>query len=171
MDSFEYKTISAIRFIGKETHRHESMEWRKELFNTLDAMIEHESEFNHDMMFCHHYGKGVNQERWHGFWGRFMKADTQVPEGFVHWDLMPDDTDTSYLTFRSQFAFAKFSGDLKAMHATEGYDSDAMYDITRNKILGQGVNIPYPETYWTAEVFLNGACDDWSTAYLFSIIL
>jgi AraC-like DNA-binding protein len=171
VDSFEYKTIPAVRFIGKETGDHESMEWRRDLFDKLNSMTEYKSGFDHDMMFCHHYGKGVNQERWHGFWGKFMKVDTPVPEGFVYWDLIPDDTDAPYLTFRSQFAFAKFTGDLHAMHKTEGYDSDAMYDVTRNIILGQGVTIPYPEIYWTAEVFLNGACDDWSTAYMFSVVL
>ena len=56
------------------------------------------------------------------------------------------------------------------MHKREGYDSDAMYDVTRNIILGDGVNIPYPDKYWTAEVFLDG-CDKPGTAYLFSIEL
>jgi len=172
IDYFEYITLPAVRFIGKETHGIDakSEEWLRELFNTLDTMTEYKSGFDHDMMFCHHYGKGVNQEPWHGFWGRFMKADTPVPEGFVHWDLVPDDADTPYLTFRSQFAFAKFSGDLQAMHKSEGYDGDAMYDVTRNIILGQGVAIPYPDIYWTAEVFLNGACAGWSTAYMFSVV-
>jgi hypothetical protein len=54
------------------------------------------------------------------------------------------------------------------MHSREGFDSDAMYDVTRNIILGDGVGIPYPEKYWTAEVFLNG-WDKYSTGYLFSI--
>jgi len=34
-------------------------------------------------------------------------------------------------------------------------------------MLGQGVNIPYPDKYWTAEVFPDG-CDKYSTAYMFS---
>ena len=46
----------------------------------------------------------------------------------------------------------------------------AMYDVTRNIILGQGVQIPYPDKYWTAEVFLNGVEND-STAYMFSVEL
>jgi hypothetical protein len=179
VDHFEYKTLPTVRFIGREcmpnptddiTIRKNDMKIRKCVFAVLDEMSEYKSGFDFDMLFMHHYGKGVIQEPWHGFWGRFMKADTPVPEGFVYWDLVPDDTDTPYLTFRSQFAFAKFSGDLEAMHKSEGYDSDAMYDVTRNIILGQGVTIPYPEIYWTAEVFLNGACDDWSTAYLFSVV-
>ena len=42
-----------------------------------------------------------------------------------------------------------------------------MYDVTRNIMLGQGVCIPYPDKYWTAEVFLDG-CGKPSRAYLFS---
>lgn len=57
--------------------------------------------------------------------------------------------------------------EMDAMHRREGYDSDAMYDVTRNIMLGQGVPIPYPGKYWTAEVFLDG-CDQYSTAYMFS---
>ena len=171
VDSFEYKHMPAFRFIGKECGDHESMEWRRELFRVLDTMAEHKSGFDHDLFFAHHYGKGVDKEPFHGFYGRFVAADTPVPDGFVYWDFVPDDTDTPYLTFRSQFAYATFSGDMEAMHKSEGYDCDAMYDVTRNIILGQGVVIPYPETYWTAEVFLNGACDDWSTGYLFSVVV
>lgn len=172
VDSFEYKTMPPMRFIGKECIEHDpiDMSWELDVVHTLDAMVDHKSGFDYDLLFQHHYGKAVDQERWHGFWGRFMSADAPVPDGFLYFDFVPNDTDTPYLTFRSQFAFAVFSGDLAVMHKSEGYDSDAMYDITRNIMLGQGVNIPYPDKYWTAEVFLNG-CDKWSTAYLFSVVL
>ena len=179
VDSFEYKQVPAIRFIGKECLHNpgddkdiceNDINIRKDVFTVLDAMQQYKSGFDYDVLFMHHYGKGVDKEPWHGFWGRFMAADTPVPEGFVSWDLVPDDSDTPYLTFRSQFAFAKFSGDIEAMHKREGYDSDAMYDVTRNIILGQGVTIPYPEIYWTAEVFLDGS-DECGTAYMFSVIL
>ena len=179
IDSFEYKTLSVMRFIGLEvddesgnieTAKKNNKDARVNIFRTLDNMEEYKSDFDYDILLQHHYGKGVDVERWHGFWGRFMKADTPVPEGFVHWDFVLDDDNTPYLTFRSQFAFATFSGDIEAMHKSEGYDSDAMYDVTRNIILGQGVNIPYPEIYWTAEVFLEGF-DKPSTAYMFSVVI
>jgi len=179
LDSFEYKQLPAMRFIGMEClHnpddnkeiREKDIEIRKSVFSVLNDMNEHKSGFDYDILFMHHYGKGVDKEPWHGFWGRFMTADTPVPEGFVHWDFVPDDNNAPYLTFRSQFALAKFSGDIEAMHRREGYDSDAMYDVTRNIILGQGVTIPYPEIYWTAEVFLDGY-DKPGTAYMFSVVL
>jgi len=96
-----------------------------------------------------------------------MKADAPVPEGFLYFDFISHNDGKTGLPFISQFAFASFSGDMNAMHKHEGYDSDAMYDVTRNIMLGQGVNIPYPDKYWTAEVFPDG-CDKYSTAYMFS---
>jgi len=175
MDSFEYKQMPAMRFIGKESCEGDGFdteEGLQELFNVLKVMTEYKSGFDYDVLFQHHYGKGVDVERWHGFWGRFMKADTPVPEGFVHWDFVPDEIDKPYLTFCSQFAFATFSGDIKAMHNDEGTDGGRMYDVTRNLILSQGVNIPYPDIYWTAEVWLDGCDNDKpSTAFMFSVII
>lgn len=173
VDSFEYKKMSAMRFIGQECGEHENMEWRKEIMRTLDAMNEYKSDFDYDVLFMHHYGLCVDVGPWHGFWGRFMRADTPVPKGFICFDFVPHRDQNDFKAgppFYSQFAFATFSGDSDAMHKREGYDSDAMYDVTRNIILGQGVNIPYPDKYWTAEVFLNG-CDKYSTAYMFSVEL
>lgn len=99
-----------------------------------------------------------------------MKADTPVPDGFVSFDFVPQRMIDDFVAgppYISQFAYAVFKGDIDSMHKIEGFDSDAMYDVTRNMILGQGVNIPYPDKYWTAEVFLNG-CENPSTAYMFS---
>jgi len=172
VESFEYKKMPAMRFVGRECGREgdnlDNAEVRKELFCVLDGMGEHKSGFDHDVLFMHHYGRGVDVERWHGFWGRFMKADAPVPEGFVHFDLVEHNDGKAGLPFVSQFALATFSGDTDAMHKREGYDSDAMYDVTRNIILGQSVCIPYPQKYWTAEVFLNGHAKP-STAYMFGI--
>jgi len=172
VDSFEYKKLPAMRFIGKECIEHDEadMSWKLDIMRTLDAMTEYKSDFDYDVLFQHHYGKPVDVERWHGFWGRFMKADTPAPEGYVPFDFVPQRDVKNFVEgppFFSQFAFAIFSGDMKAMHKSEGYDSDAMYDVTRNIILGQNVNIPYPDKYWTAEVFLDG-CDKYSTAFMFS---
>ena len=173
--SFEYKKMSALRFIGKECIEHDAADkrWKLALMRTLDGMAAYQSGFDQDLLLMHHYGLNVDVGPWHGFWGRLMKADTPVPEGFVHFDFVPCRDENSFQNgppFIAQFAHAIFSGDPVAMHKREGYDSDAMYDVTRNIILGQGVNIPYPAKYWTAEVFPDG-CDKWSTAYLFGVEL
>ena len=172
--SFEYKKMPAMRFIGREDGDLDididNMDVRKKLFETLEAMRDYKSGFDYDVLFMHHYGLGVDVGPWHGFWGRFMKAGAPVPEGFCSFDFVPQRDGGNFTAgepFLSQFAYAIFEGDMDAIHGREGYDSDAMYDITRNTMLGQGVNIPYPEKYWTAEVFLDG-CDKYSSAYMFN---
>lgn len=167
VDSFEYKKMPAMRFIGREGNDLDRIEIRKKLFRILDDMNEYTSDLPYDVLFMHHYGLGVDVGPWHGVWGRFMRAETPVPEGFLYFDFVPYNDGKAGPAYISQFAYATFSGDLDAMHRREGYDSDAMYDVTRNIMLGQGVQIPYPDKYWTAEVFLDG-CDKYSTAYMFS---
>ncbi|MDF2542457.1 MAG: hypothetical protein K0S47_2175 [Herbinix sp.] len=167
VDTFEYKKMSAMRFIGREGDDLADVEVRKKLFCILDTLNEYKSDLDYDVLFMHHYGQCVDVGPWHGFWGRFMKADTPVPEGFIYFDFILHNDGKAGLPFLSQYAYATFSGDMNAMHQCEGYDSDAMYDVTRNIMLGQGIQIPYPGKYWTAEVFLDG-CDKYSTAYMFS---
>ena len=170
VNSFEYKTMPAMRFIGREGEDFIDVEARKNLFRTLDTMNEYQSGFDYDVLFMHHYGLGVDVGPWHGVWGRFMRAGTPVPEGFLSFDFVPNNDGKAGPPYCSVFAYATFCGDMGAMHSAEGYDSDAMYDVTRNIILGQGVNIPYPDKYWAAEVFPDG-CDKYSTAYLFGVEL
>lgn len=173
VESFEYKTMPAMRFIGKEFFEKNPRNLSRELamFAALDQLDENKSGFDYDVLLLHHFGKGVDVEPCHGFLGRFTKADTPVPQDFVSVDFIPRrDTSEFGPPYLSQFAFVKFAGDKTAMHRRDGYDSFAMYDVTRNIILGQGVQIPYPDKYWTAEVFLNGVEND-STAYMFSVEL
>ncbi len=175
VERFEYMKMPAMRFIGRERREGDGLdtvEGLRKLFGIFDTMSECKSGLDFDVLLQHHYGKGVDAQRCHGFWGRFMKADAPVPEGFIYFDFVPlrDADPAAGPPFISQFAFAMFSGDMEAMHKREGYDIDAMYDVTRNIMLGQGVEIPYPDKYWTAEVFLDG-CDNCSTAYMFSAIV
>ena len=175
VDSFDYRQMHGMRFIGMEyfyepdnTANLDAVQ--KKVASALDSVPEHASGFDYDLILTHHFGKGVDAERNHDYVGRFMKAGAPVPEGFAHWDFTPDDENTPYLTFRSQFAFVVFSGDTGAMHNGEGFDVNGMYDVTRNIILAQGVTIPYPETYWTAEAFPDGFGKP-GTAFLFSVII
>ena len=170
MQSFEYKRLPALRFIGQEGDGLANPEKRAALFARLDAMSQYRSGFDYDLLFMHHYCLGVDISPWHGFWGRFMKADAPVPEGLVSFDLVPHHDGSPGMPFVSQFAYAVFSGDTEALHRREGFDSGAMYDVTRNVILSQDVCIPYPEKYWTAEVFFQGSQKE-SSGYLFSVIL
>lgn len=167
VDHFEYRKMPAMRFIGQKDAALPDAEARKALFQIVDTLNAGLPDLDYDLLLVHHSGRCVDVEPGCAFWGRFLKADTPVPEGLLSFDFLPRRKGTAGPPFLSQFAFATFSGDLEAMHRTEGYDSDAMYDVTRNIMLGQGVTIPYPDKYWTAAVFPNGS-ERPSTAYLFS---
>lgn len=167
VEQFEYRKMSAVRFIGREAENLPDAAGRKALFHMLDAMNDYKSGFDYDVLLSHHYGLCIDIGPCHNFWGRFMKAETPVPDGLICFDFMPDNNKKAGLPYISQFAFAVFSGDLDSMHKCEGYDCSAMYDITRNIMLEQGVTIPYPDKYWTAEVFTDG-WEKYSTAYMFS---
>lgn len=163
---FEYRHMPALRFVGREAAEGDEQA-RREVFEILDAMKEYRSGFDADLLFMHHYGLGVDVGAWHGFWGRFLREDAPVPEGLVSFDLTPQREGEAGAPFIAQFAYAVFDGDVQAMHRREGFDSDAMYDVTRNIMLAQGVCIPYPDKYWTAEVFPEG-WEKPGSAYLFS---
>ena len=96
-----------------------------------------------------------------------MHPDTPVPDGFECIDFVPARTGGFGAPYISQFAYAVFTGDADAMHRREGFDSDAMYDVTRNIMLAQGTATPYPDTYWVAEVFPDGH-EKPGSAYMFS---
>ena len=166
----EYKKMSGMRFIGREDDGLTGREMRGELFRVLDTLSGYQSGFDYDVLLTHHEGRSIDVSPAHHFWGRFMRADTPVPEGFLSFGFVPYHNGRAGLPYISQFVYAEFSGDHEAMHKQEGYDINAMYDVTRNIMLGQGLTIPYPHKYWTAEVFLRGY-DRESTAYMFSAAL
>ena len=164
---FEYKKMPAIRFIGIERDFSKDPEGLSNLLHTLNSLsAQYRCGLDCDILLLHHHGKGVDVEPCHGLWGRFMAKDTPVPDGFSFVDFVPQNDGKPGSPYISQFARAEFSGNPDSMHRQEGFDSDAMYDVTRNIILGQNVCIPYPDKYWTAEVFPDGFTKN-STIYLF----
>ena len=170
VERFEYIRASAMRFIGKEGPELADLSKRQALFNVLDGMSEYASDIPEDILFMHHHGQCVDVAPWHMLWGRFMQADAPIPEGFEAIDFVTEYDGGTGAPYVPQYAYAVFSGDAQAMHREEGYDVHGMYDVTRNIILGQGVMIPYPHKYWTAEVFPEG-CGRPGTAFLFSVDL
>ena len=168
MVRFEYRKLPAMRFIGMEKDYSLDSSGLEELQRTLDAMEEYRSGFDYDVILVHHYGRGVDMEHCHVLWGRFMAAGTPVPRDYAYVDFVPDNDGKSGMPYLSCFAYAEFAGAPDAMHSQEGFDCNAMYDVTRNTILAQNVPIPYPLKYWTAQVCLQGF-QKGSTAYLFSV--
>lgn len=168
VESFEYLKYPGLRFIGLEKDLETDAQALERLVQTLDSMGEYRSGFDYDAILFHHFGRGVDVEPCHGLWGRFMAANTPVPEGFAYVDFVTRQDGRPGIPYLAQFACARFVGDSASMHGMEGFDCNAMYDVTRNIILGQNVLIPYPDKYWTAEVYPEGFGTD-STVYLFSV--
>lgn len=177
LKSLECKTVPAMRFVGFDGKAERFGEdagdaelplaERVKKMKELDALSDYASELAYDVLFLYNKGLGVDVEKETALWGRFMKAGCPVPPGFVGIDFVPERIDCVGEPYLSQFVYAVFEGDPAAMNQHEGYDGTAMYDVTRNTMLGQGITIPYPDKYWVAEVYLQG-CDKPSTAYMFS---
>ena len=154
--SFEYRDIGKTRFIGIDMNRaDEKLDdvWTR-IGPTLDALMpKHASGITENCTLGHHNGTPHAEN--YLLVGRFFKVDTPVPEGFAYYDV--PTTRAGYAIYHDD----NFRGD---------YFQPA-YEITRDKILDDGVKIPYPEGYWTAEVYTNGRVKEGAHrfGYLFSV--
>jgi len=149
MTDFRYLHLPAMRFIGmdiiakgKKAVEGYAAIWARslEFMPILDSMTEYASVLNNPCALMHHNNLEVNKEAMHYLVGRFMRADTPVPDGFSYWDIPESNVGISDMC-------GKFR-DTKA------------YYMTRDKILsdrdkGMGIDIPYPIGYYHAELYTN----------------
>lgn len=145
MESIKYLKLPALRFIGKDVRargpdagmQYGNM-WAKssEFMPILDNMLEYASEITDPCALMHHDNMDADQDNMHYIVGRFMKADTPVPEGYDYKDL-PE----------SNVAFAIYYGEFSDMISK-------IYALTRDKILCDEKGIPYPVGYFHAEVYV-----------------
>ena len=158
-ESFEYIRLNQVRFIGIDALR-TGEEWDDmwarsgEFMPALDALaVEYGTEITYYCSMMHHNGHEVDSEN-HFLAGRFFKTDTPVPEGYDYYDVPTESA--AY-----------------AVYTTNEYDGalGSAYYATRDKILADGVGIPYPHAYWHAEVYTNGRPhkENFRFAYMFSI--
>ena len=158
-ESFEYRTLSKLRFIGIDAWR-TGEEWdalwarNGEFMPKLDALMsKYATDITENCSLMHHNGNEVDTEN-HFLAGRFFKTNTPVPEGYDYYDVP---------TERAAYA----------VYNTESYDGaiGTAYYITRDKILSEGVNIPYPHSYWHAEVYTDGRPREgkYRFGYMFSV--
>jgi hypothetical protein len=151
-EKFEYKRIGNLRFIGVDLQKKAGISYKntlesryqdtiKEASALLDPLIS-EYIFEQIADYCfleHHHGGEVNVKEAHII-GRFFKADTPVPQGCIYYDVP-----TENIGIGIYCGDANFSG--------ETFDA---YVPTRDRILKDGVEIPYPQAYWTAVQFIGG---------------
>ena len=167
-EKFEYRQLGKLRFIGIDAWR-TGEEWdvlwarSGDFMPVLDSlMFEYAAEIIDNCSMMHHNGNEVDTEN-HYLAGRFFKEGTPVPNGFDYFDVP---------TERAAYA----------IYNTNKYDGDIglAYYCTRDQILSEGINIPYPQSYWHAAVYTDGRPNDWHSSgpkdkphrfgYLFSIV-
>ena len=144
---FEYLEFPALRFIGVAAWRTQE-EWddmwrRKEDFSpTLEEMKEQISPIMpYRCAFMHHDDGEVDKINRYLI-GHFFDVGTPVPEGYDYHDLKPQTA-----------AYAVF-------HGATFQDLFVRYEVTRDKILSDGMGIPYPVGYWHAEVYFEKTPDE-----------
>ena len=120
--------------VGHEFHVARPAEALPELISLLP---EHGTEISALCHLEHHHGGEVNVNQCN-MMGYFCKADALVPEGYDFYDVPTEHA-----------AYAVYSSP-----DFDGNYFDAAYEFTRDQILGDNVHIPYPQAYWTAEVYL-----------------
>ncbi len=159
-DSFEYIEIGKVRFIGKEFVKNPEIHVahpEEALPELIEMLPEYGTEITALCHLEHHNGGAVNVNQCN-MMGYFCKAATPVPNGYDYYDVPTDHA--GYAVYSSN----NFDGNY----------FDAAYEFTRDQILGDNVCIPYPQAYWTAEVYLQGFSEGGSPhrfGYLFSVEL
>lgn len=159
-ESFIYRNEGKMRFIGIDAWRTGEdwgALWERSagFLPTLDALREkYAAGVSEPCSLLHSGGKEVGIEE-HFLAGYFFKADTPVPEGYDYYDV-----ETERIGY--------------AVYVTDniGVDMENAYVITRDRILGEGFFVPYPQGYWHAEVYTNGRPHDgeYRFGYMFPVI-
>lgn len=159
-ESFEYIEIGKVRFIGKDIAKYPGIldaDPAASLSELAAMLPECGTEIAALCYLAHHYGGPVDSA-YCGLLGYFCKAGTLVPDGYDFYDVPTEKA--AY-----------------GVYASPSFDGDyfgAAYDFTRDQVLADGVHIPYPQAYWTAEVFLEGRFKGSGAhrfGYLFSVEL
>ena len=142
-ENFEYKHIGNLRFIGLDLRANPGISYSDTVAKIAPMleplMPEHLAEIAEYCYLEHHNGGEVNVNET-GIGGYFFKADTPVPEGLIYYDIPTVNIGRGIYSGDENFGGDTFDG----------------YVFTRDQILGDGVDIPYPQAYWTAVQFIEG---------------
>ncbi len=143
VQSVEYLSLPAMRFIGKDVvasgpdagNQYGEM-WGKSgaFMPVLNAMTEFATTITDPCALMHHNNLDASQQM-HYLVGRFMKADTPVPEGFDFYDLPASTVCRIFVT-----------GEFDEMIGQ-------VYEKTREQILQEHHTVPYPVGYFHAEIY------------------
>ena len=142
-ENFEYKHTGKLRFIGLDLKKNPGLsipDTIKIIAPLLDPLKPKYAWEIIDYCYLEHHNGGEVNANETGIGGWFFTADTPVPDGCIYYDVPTVN-----------IGYGIYCGD-----ETFGGDTFDAYEFTRDKILGDGIGIPYPEAYWTAVVFIDG---------------
>ena len=148
MVNFKYIKLPAMRFIGIDTWRTKE-EWldmwirRNEFLPKLEEGMKEQisSVMPWVCSFMHHDDGEVDATNRYLI-GHFFEPDTLVSPGYDYYEFKPQTA--AYAVFEE----ACFE------------DLFLRYEVTRDKILEDGIGIPYPISYWHAEVYFDKTPDE-----------
>ncbi len=139
---FEYLKFPALRFIGIDAWRTKE-EWsdmwqrKDEFLPQLEELKDNISKvMPYTCAFMHHDDGEVDVVN-RFLIGKFFEIDTPVPQGYDYHDLQLQTV--AYAIFDDMIEDKLWQ----------------RYEVTRDKILGDGITIPYPVGYWHAEVYFD----------------
>jgi len=152
-EKFEYVNVGKLRFIGINLKLNPGISYDETIAKIapfLDPLMdEYACEITDYCFFEYYQGQGVNENYQTHVTGRFFKAGTPVPYDFKNTDGYDG---LYYYDFPTvNIARGIYSGDERF-----GGDTFDAYVFTRDQILTDGVEIPFPERYWTAVQFIDG---------------
>ena len=147
MTRFDYRRMPACAFRPGAWGRGRRRAQRQALFETLDKLRRVRLGLDGDALLMHHYGLGVDVGPWHGCGAAFCGQTRRCPR-FAAIDFTPEDDRRSGPPYRSSSPGPSSPATRRRCTGARATTATP-YDVTRNIILGQGVNIPYPRKYWT----------------------
>jgi len=149
-EQFEYKNIGNLRFIGIDCKKSgigcyqvkEANERLSKIFDPL--MAEYATDITDYCMLETRHGQFIDDYYQLLIIGKFFKPE--IPLGIV------EKSDLYYYDIPTvNIGYGIYCGD-----ETFGGDPFDAYVFTRDQIIDDGVEIPYPRDYWTAVQFIDG---------------
>jgi len=150
LERLTYIDLPATRFIGMEVVEdwpaamalhNELWARRGEFLSVLEAMTEYATVITEICALTHNNNldHGESESPEHYLIGKFMAADTPVPEGFAYYDVPA-----------TKAALGVFKGEWNDMMENGGW-------MLWQKIERGKYNVPYPEGWFFAEVYIEGS--------------
>jgi len=147
-ESFGYKHVGKLRFIGIDGKKNHWSTY-EEVFDRLSAPLNSLNEYAYKEIpdYCMletRHGQFIDDYYQLLITGKFFKPDTPLDvvekNGLYYYDIPTVN-----------IGHGIYSGD--ELFGGDPFDA---YVFTRDQILGDGIEIPYPEKYWTAVQFIDG---------------